>query len=427
MNMDKLLQPTINIGVLGHVSFGKSTFTRQVTGTNTVIHSKEKKRGQTFNLGYANCKIYRCPKCEAPKSYQFKASDDSYLKCKHCQEILELLHHVSFIDCPGHNALMEIMLGGTSVMHYTIIIEDITSDNIVAPQTMEHLMASEILQVPNICVCLNKIDCSNKKLVTTRIERIKEELDGTIAGKSSVIPISAAFKINLDVIAEFIAKSIKVKDHKKEKKCEMIITRSFDTNRQGPVSKLVGGVAGGSIMNGKLNVGDDCSILPGLMKTGGTTWNYCPLNTKISKIMTGKTELDYADPGGLIAVQLGIDAALTAKNRLSGNIIVKGKSDLRVFQELSLKCTFMRSSIVSKELVKVKENDIITINCNSSKTNAMIVTKNKRNLYVKLMNKPIICNLDSVIAISRSSKGSGPRLIGMGIVTDGKECVLSDF
>jgi translation initiation factor 2 subunit 3 len=425
MNSSK--QPTINIGVLGHVSFGKSTFTRQATGTNTVIHSKEKKRGQTMNLGYANCKIYKCLKCKSPQAYQFRASEGTYVKCKHCDEKLQLEHYVSFIDCPGHNALMEIMLGGTSVMHYTLIIEDITSESIIAPQTMEHLMASEILQVPNICVCLNKIDCSKKPIVKTRIENIKKELEGTLAEKSQVIPISAAFKINLDVVAEFIAKNIKVPDIKKDDHCEMIITRSFDTNRQGPICKLVGGVAGGSIMTGKLETCDECMILPGVMRTKTEKWEYSPLTTEISKIMTGKTVLDSAIPGGLIAIQLGIDSALTAKNRLAGNIIVKGKSGLKVFQELDLKCTFMKAGIVSKELVKVREGDEITINCNSSKTIAKIVKKNKKQLHVQLLNKPIICHLDSVIAISRSLKDSGPRLIGMGIVKDGKECVLNDL
>ena len=39
-----LPQPTVNIGMVGHVDHGKSTLTRALTGTKTDIHSEEIKR-----------------------------------------------------------------------------------------------------------------------------------------------------------------------------------------------------------------------------------------------------------------------------------------------------------------------------------------------------------------------------------------------
>lgn len=47
---------------------------------------------------------------------------------------------------------------------------------------------------------------------------------------------------------------------------QMIIIRSFDNNRPGTdAEKIVGGVAGGTILKGVLKVGDLISIRPGLI------------------------------------------------------------------------------------------------------------------------------------------------------------------
>jgi len=57
----------------------------------------------------------------------------------------------------------------------------------------------------------------------------------------------------------------------------MIIIRSFDVNNPGTdCEKLVGGVAGGTILRGVLKVGDKISIRPGLItknhRTGAVQW-----------------------------------------------------------------------------------------------------------------------------------------------------------
>lgn len=57
----------------------------------------------------------------------------------------------------------------------------------------------------------------------------------------------------------------------------MIIIRSFDVNTPGTeAEKLVGGVAGGTILRGVLKVGDKVSIRPGLItknpRTSAVSW-----------------------------------------------------------------------------------------------------------------------------------------------------------
>ena len=46
------------VGCVGHVSNGKSTLVRQMTGIKTQKFKSEKERNCTINIGYGNCKIY---------------------------------------------------------------------------------------------------------------------------------------------------------------------------------------------------------------------------------------------------------------------------------------------------------------------------------------------------------------------------------
>ena len=56
-------QATMNIGTIGHVAHGKTTLVRAISGIQTTKHKIEKERNITYFLGYANAKLYKCPKC----------------------------------------------------------------------------------------------------------------------------------------------------------------------------------------------------------------------------------------------------------------------------------------------------------------------------------------------------------------------------
>jgi translation initiation factor 2 subunit 3 len=77
-------QPTINIGMIGSVSNGKSTITGKLTGIKTQKHSDELKKNITIKLGYANTKIFKCPDCPEPQCYQSHHSEIMEAQCKFC-------------------------------------------------------------------------------------------------------------------------------------------------------------------------------------------------------------------------------------------------------------------------------------------------------------------------------------------------------
>ena len=80
-------------------------------------------RNITIKLGYANAKLYRCPVCEAPDCYQAYGSEkEDKATCKHCNSEMFLMRHISFVDCPGHDALMATMLAGAAVMDSALLL-----------------------------------------------------------------------------------------------------------------------------------------------------------------------------------------------------------------------------------------------------------------------------------------------------------------
>lgn len=82
---------------------------------------------ELFNLGYANAKIYKCdnPKCPRPGCYiSGSSSKDDSFPCLRpaCSGRFQLVRHVSFVDCPGHDILMATMLNGAAVMDAALLL-----------------------------------------------------------------------------------------------------------------------------------------------------------------------------------------------------------------------------------------------------------------------------------------------------------------
>jgi translation initiation factor 2 subunit 3 len=89
----------------------------------TVRHYKERFRNITIKLGYANAKLYKCPTCPSPECFKsFGSKKEDNPKCKTCESTLQLIRHVSFVDCPGHDVLMATMLAGAAVMDSALLL-----------------------------------------------------------------------------------------------------------------------------------------------------------------------------------------------------------------------------------------------------------------------------------------------------------------
>jgi translation initiation factor 2 subunit 3 len=229
-------QATLNVGTVGHVAHGKSTVVRAVSGVNTVKFRQERVRNITIRLGYANAKIFKCPTCPAPdcyKSFPSDKEDGPLCDNKDCKSTLVLLRHISFCDCPGHEVFLSTMLTGAAVMDAALLLIAANAD-CPQPQTIEHLMALEIMKLSHMIVLQNKIDIIFKDAEKTKenYKQIKEFMKGSICKNSPIIPISAEQRYNIDAVCESIC-DIPVPIRNLNVAPKMIIIRSFDVNKPG--------------------------------------------------------------------------------------------------------------------------------------------------------------------------------------------------
>lgn len=196
------------------MAHGKSTVVKAISGVQTVRFKNELERNITIKLGYANAKIYKCDNasCPRPGCYRSAGSNkEDEFPCDRpgCGGRFKLQRHVSFVDCPGHDILMATMLNGAAVMDAALLLVA-SNEPCPQPQTSEHLAAVEIMQLRHILILQNKIDLVKESQAKDQHVQIQKFINGTVADRSPVIPISAQLKYNIDVICEYICKKIPV-------------------------------------------------------------------------------------------------------------------------------------------------------------------------------------------------------------------------
>jgi translation initiation factor 2 subunit 3 len=259
-------QATINIGTIGHVAHGKSTLVKAISGVQTVKFKNELVRNITIKLGYANAKIYKCEEGikNTPGNYTSRGSGcaDEFMEDG---KTWKVQRHVSFVDCPGHDILMATMLNGAAVMDAALLL--IAGNEVCPqPQTSEHLAAVEIMRLQNILILQNKVDLVKPEQAQAQYDQIKSFVAGTVADSAPIIPISAVLRYNIDVVCEYIARYIPIPIRNFTGIPRLIVIRSFDVNKPGEeVEHLKGGVAGGSILQGVLRIGDEIEVRPGIV------------------------------------------------------------------------------------------------------------------------------------------------------------------
>jgi translation initiation factor 2 subunit 3 len=182
--------PEINIGMIGHVDHGKTTLTQRLTGKWTDEHSEEMKRGISIKLGYADAAFYKCPECKDPHNYC------TTKKCPQCGGKTELLRCVSFVDAPGHETLMAVMLSSAAIMDGAVLVIA-ANEPCPQPQTREHLTALDIAGINNIVIIQNKIDLVSEKEAMDHYKQVKHFIKGTCAEDAPIIPISAHHDMNI--------------------------------------------------------------------------------------------------------------------------------------------------------------------------------------------------------------------------------------
>ncbi|HIQ32090.1 MAG TPA: translation initiation factor IF-2 subunit gamma [Methanothermococcus okinawensis] len=409
--MARSKQSEINIGMVGHVDHGKTSLTKLLTGVWTDTHSEELKRGITIRLGYADCEIRKCPKCPEPEAYTVEKV------CPICGTKTQLLRKVSFVDAPGHETLMATMLSGASLMDGAILVIA-ANEECPQPQTKEHLMALDVLGIKNIVIVQNKIDLVTEERAKENYQQIKRFIEGTIAEDAPIIPLSAHHGANVDVLLNAIQDLIPTPERDLSLPARMYVARSFDVNKPGcKIEDLKGGVIGGSIIQGVLEVGKEIEIRPGLKVTEGNKTYWEPIVTEITSLKAGNLPVEKAYPGGLVGVGTTLDPALTKADALSGSVAGEPGTLPETLDRITIDVHLLDRVVGTKEERKIeplRTNEILMINVGTATTVGVILSARDNIADIKL-KLPVCAERGARVALSRRINGRW-RLIGYGII-----------
>ncbi|MDQ3909799.1 MAG: translation initiation factor IF-2 subunit gamma, partial [Thermoproteota archaeon] len=335
-------------------------------------------------------------------------------QCSNCGGKSELLRVVSFVDSPGHESLMANMLSGAALMDGAILVMA-ANEKVPQPQTREHLLALSVLGIQQIVLVQNKADLAEYEEALDNYKQIKDFVSGSIAEKAPIIPVSAQHKLNIDALIEAIEKAIKTPARIKNAEPVMHVLRSFDVNKPGsPIKQVKGGIIGGALVQGQLNIADEIEIRPGVFdeKKG----KYDPISSEVSTLGTGAGLVESVRPGGLVAIGTKLDPTFTKSDSLIGSVVGKPGTLPKDLEDITIDVVLFDTAVGTAEMVKVeplKAKEPIRVNIGTAAASGYVTNVKDSKVEVKL-KKPVCLMPKSRVAISRRISERW-RLIGSGI------------
>ena len=149
-------KPHVNIGTIGHVDHGKTTLTAAIT---TTLASQGLAEALPFD------QIDKSPE-ERERGVTIQISHVPYETAT---------RHYAHIDCPGHRDYIKNMITGAAQMDGGILVVAATDGPM--PQTNEHLLLANQVNVPRLVVALNKCDMvADPELIELVEMEIREKL-----------------------------------------------------------------------------------------------------------------------------------------------------------------------------------------------------------------------------------------------------------
>lgn len=415
LNLSTIIQnqAVLNVGCIGHVSNGKSTLVRQMTGIKTQKFKSEKERNCTINVGYGNCKIFYN---EESEEYKFTGSAVESETDSHGND-MKLIHHISFVDCPGHENYMSNMLCGASVIDMAFLLEAANAQKVPQPQTLEHFIAIQHTNINDVVVIQNKCDLVKKEQILTNKSQIEDFVDEITDEELPIIPIVAQTGNNIEFVGKYLSNKLVSYDKDINLPLQINIIRTFDVNKNNiPISKFKGGVLGGSVIQGILNKDDIVQISPGICKKDQLgKWQSTPLFTRVKSINSERNSMEYAIPGGLIGVGTTLDPAYTKGNKLTGQIITLPGKNLRISSRIEVKYkSFRRVGNSSKSLSK---GEIVKLGIISNHVTGSVSKWDKKNKKITI-DLAIPCCVDkSPISIMKKIENNF-KIFSIGKIVD---------
>ena len=212
------------IGTAGHVDHGKSTLVEALTGSHPDRLKEEQEREMTIDLGFA------------------------WLNLPDGEE-------VGIVDVPGHRDFIENMLAGVGGIDAALFV--IAADEGIMPQTREHLAILDLLQIKSGVIALSKIDLVDDNDWLDLVEEdIHHAVANTVLEYAAICRVSARSRAGLPQLIATLQICLEEKPARPDlSKPRLPVDRIFTMPGFGTVVT-------GTLIDGRLALGDEVEILP---------------------------------------------------------------------------------------------------------------------------------------------------------------------
>lgn len=248
------------IGTAGHVDHGKSTLVQALTGVHPDRLKEEREREMTIDLGFAWL--------ELPVNGQNE--------------------EVGIVDVPGHRDFIENMLAGVGGIDAVLFV--VAADEGVMPQTREHLAILDMLRIPGGVAALTKIDMLDENGRDDWLDLVESDLrqafSGTVLADAPIVRVSARTGEGLDALRAALTACLAERPARPDLgRPRLSVDRVFTIAGFGTVVT-------GTLLDGRLNVGDELEILPRRLRG------------RVRGLQTHKHKHQQAVPGSRTAVNI---------------------------------------------------------------------------------------------------------------------------
>ena len=216
------------------------------------------------------------------------------------------------------------------------------------------------------------------------------------------------------VLIQAMLNNIEPPERKLDGSALMHVARSFDINKPGSgADKIKGGVIGGTLVQGKLKLGDTIEIRPGINNNNQRIY----LTSEIIGLEANGRQVEEIGPGGLVGIATKLDPSLTKSDSLSGSVAGEEGTLPDVLDSFSMDAHLLDRVVGTKEerdVAPIKLKEPLMINCGTT-TTIGVVTSTKKDVVDVTLKLPVCASAGDRVALSRRV-GARWRLIGYGII-----------
>ncbi len=212
------------IGTAGHIDHGKSSLVAALTGQAMDRLLEERRREITIDLNFAPLDLGQGSTA-------------------------------GVVDVPGHEDFIRTMVAGASGIDLALLV--IASDEGIMPQTEEHLLILEQLQVRQGIPVLTKADLADPEWIELVSQEVSERLQASSVEFDAPVVVSVRTGTGLDTLRTRLAAH-----------AELLARRPTGDAFRMPVDRVfslagVGTVVTGTVWSGRVTVGETVVVLPG--------------------------------------------------------------------------------------------------------------------------------------------------------------------